>query len=312
MESSCLEVMIYQIVDDGMLKKNRSDGSGWEWGWADWQRHWMDATPNRFAYRCLPLTIANQTGWWIRNPVGFTATWRGSSKPGEIDFRFDVSEELWKGWINCQFGEGIITWNTPFLFQTKPAGSRLLVCGPINEFKAFAHPLTALIETDWMTMSFTMNWKLMVPNQPVRFDEGEPLFQAIPLTGNVAADLEGASVSYQRLMDCPEVYKAYQAWDEGRRGFHAQKARGEVKPDGWQKDYFQGRDPGAGTSGHWAHDQSEAAEYQVSFIRDVGPAARRVRERGCLAATRREGSRCAPCAGTRTRTGGNPRGLGAG
>jgi hypothetical protein len=153
MENSRLEVMIYQIVDDGMLKKNRSDGSGWEWGWADWQRDWMDATPSRFAYRCLPLTIANQTGWWIKNPVGFTATWKGSSKPGEVDFRFDVSGEVWKDWINNQFGEGIITWNTPFLFQTKPAGSRLLVCGPINEFKAFAHPLTALIESDWMTMS---------------------------------------------------------------------------------------------------------------------------------------------------------------
>ena len=50
--------------------------SGWEWGWADWERDWMDSTPNRFAYRCLPLTIANQTGWWIKNPVGFTATWR--------------------------------------------------------------------------------------------------------------------------------------------------------------------------------------------------------------------------------------------
>jgi hypothetical protein len=242
MENSKLEIMIYQIMDDSMLKENRSDGSGWEWGWADWQRDWMDATPNRFAYRCLPLTIANQTGWWIRNPVGFTATWRGSSAPGTIDFRFDVAGETWKSWINSQFGEGIVTWNTPFLFQTRPVGSRLLVCGPINYFKAFAHPLTALIESDWMTMSFTMNWKLMVPDQPVRFEFGEPLFQAIPLVGNVCADLEGSSVTYQRLIEAPEVFEAYQAWNQGRREFHVQKARGEVKPDDWQKDYFQGRD----------------------------------------------------------------------
>ena len=82
MNHSRLEVMIYQIVDDAMLKQNRTDGTGWEWGWADWQRDWMNATPHRFAYRCLPLTIVNQTGWWIRNPVGFTATWRGST-PGD-------------------------------------------------------------------------------------------------------------------------------------------------------------------------------------------------------------------------------------
>jgi hypothetical protein len=242
MENSRLEVMIYQIMDDAMLKQNRTDGSGWEWGWADWQRDWMDATPNRFAYRCLPLTIANQTGWWVRNPVGFTATWRGASAPGAIDFRFDVAGETWKGWIDNQFGEGIITWNTPFLFRTRPEGSRLLVCGPINSFKAFAHPLTALIESDWMSMSFTMNWKLMLPDQPVRFEAGEPLFQAIPLVGNVCADLEGSTVTYQRLIDAPEVFEAYQAWNEGRRQFHTQKSMGEVKPDEWQKDYFQGRD----------------------------------------------------------------------
>jgi hypothetical protein len=54
--------------------------------------------------------------------------------------------------------------------------------------------------------------------------------------------LEGASVSYQRLQDDPELLRVYHEWDLGRREFHGQKARGEVKPDGWQRDYFQGRD----------------------------------------------------------------------
>jgi len=242
METKPLEILIYQIADDSMLKENRSDGSGWDWCWADWQREWMDATPNRFAYRCLPLTIANQTGWWVKNPVGFEATWRGRSEPGTIDFRFDVSGSLWSEWINNQFGHGIITWNTPFLFRTRPEGSRLLICGPINMFKAYAHPLSAIIESDWMSMSFTMNWKLMVPNQPVRFDLGEPLFQAIPLVSNLCADLESSVVTYQRLSDDPEIFEAYHTWHQGRRQFHQLKANGEVKPDEWQKDYFQGRD----------------------------------------------------------------------
>ena len=203
---------------------------------------WMDATPNRFAYRCLPLSIVNQTGWWINNPVGFTATWRGVSLPGTIEFEFDGPAKLWSGWINNQFGGGIITWNTPFLFRTRPEGSRLLVCGPVNQFKTYAQPLTALIESDWMSMSFTMNWKIVLPNQPVRFDAGEPLFQAIPLVSNVCADLEAASVTYQKLADDPEVCRAYEAWNEGRRSFHVQKIQGEVKPDDWQKDYFHGRD----------------------------------------------------------------------
>jgi Family of unknown function (DUF6065) len=242
MDPPQLEVHIYQINDDGLMKAHRSDGTGWDWSWADWQRPWMNATPQRYAYRCLPLTIMNQTGWWIKNPVGFSATWNGGTSPGSIEFHFDAAAEVWSGWINSQFGEGIITWNTPFLFRTKPTGSRLLVCGPVNYFKPNAHPLTALIESDWMSMSFTMNYKLMIPHYTVRFDVGEPLFQAIPLISNVCADLENAVVSFQKLNDDPELSHAYREWDLGRRRFHEQKARGEVKPDGWQRDYFQGRD----------------------------------------------------------------------
>ena len=31
-------------------------------------REWMDQTTERFAYRCLPLTIANTHGWEILCP----------------------------------------------------------------------------------------------------------------------------------------------------------------------------------------------------------------------------------------------------
>lgn len=237
-----LEVSFYQLADDNLLKQNRTDGTGWDWGWADCQRDWMDATPGRYAYRCLPLTIVNQTGWWVRNPVGFSAVWNGLSNPGNIAFRFDTADDVWSSWINSQFGAGIITWNTPFLVRTKPAGSRLLVCGPVNHFKRNAHPLTALIESDWMSMSFTMNYKLMTPFDSTRFEPGEPLFQMIPILTNVCTDLEESDVTYQHLSDDPETSRLYHEWHDGRREFHERKAQGEVRPDGWQKDYFHGRD----------------------------------------------------------------------
>jgi hypothetical protein len=237
-----LEVGIYQIAGDHLMAANRLDGTGWDWGWADYSREWMDETVYKFAYRCLPLTIANQTGWWIRNPVGFTATWRGFPQPGSVDFLFDSAADVWSSWINNQFGHGVITWNTPFLFRTKPAGSRLLITGPVNSFKHAIQPLTAIVESDWISMSFTMNWKFTAPRVPVRFEVGEPLFQAIPLASNLCADLENSSVTYMKLGDDPDVDKSYRDWSNSRREFHAQKARGEVKPDGWQKDYFTGKD----------------------------------------------------------------------
>lgn len=242
MTPAAFEITIYQIADDATLQCHRRDGTGWNWGWAPRRRDWMDATPSHHAYRCLPLTIANQTGWWIDNPVGFTAVWSGDRQPGSIDFWFDAAAEVWSGWITNQFGEGIITWNTPFLFRTRPAGSRLLILGPINYFKPNLHPLTALIESDWIGMSFTMNWKVERPHEPIRYNMGEPLFQAVPLAGNVCADLEGAAVRYRRLADDAEAAHSYREWQQARDQFHRRKALGEVRADDWQKDYFHGPD----------------------------------------------------------------------
>ena len=239
---SRLQVNIYQLADDGMFAANRPDGTGWSWSWADWRRDWMDATPNKFAYRCLPLTIANQTGWIVNNPVGFSAVWDGNPDPGGVAFRFDTGAAEWHHWVNNQFGNGIVTWNTPFLFKTAPAESRLLVMGPANRFKHGAAPLTALIESDWMNSSFTMNWKLTGPGHVVRFDVGEPLMQVVPMTTNVGADLEGATVTYRRLAEDPAVSAAYQAWQTARDTFHQAKRDGQVDPNAWQKDYFKGRD----------------------------------------------------------------------
>src|SRR5262245_60184221 len=53
-----------------------------------WTREWMDAMPERFPYRCLPMTIANQAGWMLHSPVGITAIWDGGMDPRglRIDF----------------------------------------------------------------------------------------------------------------------------------------------------------------------------------------------------------------------------------
>jgi len=237
-----LQMTIYQVVVDEMFRGHRPDGTGWDWSWAPWQRTWMDQTPNRYAYRCLPLTIANQTGWWLNNPVGLTATWDGQNAPGSVKFSFDSDPDKWSTWINNHFGQGIISWNIPFLFRTQPAGSRLLVCGPINSFKHGAQPLTAIIESDWMRMSFTMNWKITAPGTSVRFERGEPLLQVIPLATNIGADLETADVTYMRLYEDPEAFKAYHQWAEARRKFSDQKRTGAIEDREWQKTYFQGRD----------------------------------------------------------------------
>ena len=51
------------------------------------QRNWMEVFAYRHPYRCLPLTMANTTGWEILCPVSFTATWNGGMGEKDITFR---------------------------------------------------------------------------------------------------------------------------------------------------------------------------------------------------------------------------------
>jgi hypothetical protein len=77
-----------------------------------------------------------------------------------------------------------------------------------------------------MSMSFTMNWKMMRAGRPVRFEVGEPLFQVVPLRSDPCADLEAAAVSYRKLDENAEVARSYREWDAARRGFVQRIARG--------------------------------------------------------------------------------------
>src|SRR5881227_4048049 len=91
-------------------------------------RDWMDASEQRFAYRCLPLAIANQAGWLIYTPTTFTVYWDGGNSkenvsilfepPGHTDYR-----------ITSHFGSGTFTISMPYLFRT-PASVNLWVKGP--------------------------------------------------------------------------------------------------------------------------------------------------------------------------------------
>ncbi|HRX83226.1 MAG TPA: DUF6065 family protein, partial [Pirellulaceae bacterium] len=90
-------------------------------------RPWMDQTQQRFAYRCLPLTLANQAGWVIGNPTGFTAYWNGGARPEDVVLTFDNRREEKR--ISGLFGHGVVTFNMPYLFRT-PENVNLWVKGP--------------------------------------------------------------------------------------------------------------------------------------------------------------------------------------
>jgi uncharacterized protein DUF6065 len=127
------------------------------------ERDWMEATSQRFAYRCLPLNIANAYGWEVLCNASFLAMWTGGSG---IDAIVIEPEPGTIAPAVSHFGHGILTFHLPCLFRTEP-GAELMVQGPINRPKDGIAALSGIIETDWSPYSFTMNWIFTRPDTPV-------------------------------------------------------------------------------------------------------------------------------------------------
>ncbi len=202
-------------------------------------RDWMEATPNRFANRCLPLRIANQAGWFILNSHTLRVTWNGGNDLSDIEVESLDGEANYPA--SSHFGSGILTFNIPYLFRTSP-GYNLHARGPANWPKDGAHPLEGIIETDWTVSTFTMNWKITRPNLPVVFHAGEPICMIVPQR---RGELEAFRPELHQIEEEPELASAYRGWAQSRAEFNRdlRVPGSEATKMGWQKDYVRGTTP---------------------------------------------------------------------
>jgi len=127
-------------------------------------RDWMDRIPERHAYRCLPLAIANAHGWEVTCVCDFEAAWDGGPHARNVQLRALDGFPNLAQYVVTHFAFGIITFHLTYLFRTEP-GWNLVATGPTNLPKDGIAPLTGVIETDWLPYPFTMNWQMTRPGR---------------------------------------------------------------------------------------------------------------------------------------------------
>lgn len=211
-----------------------NDALGWELDVAPKTRSWMDETPNQFAYRCLPMTIANQAGWVIRCPVSFSVRWNGrASHEKSLKFKFAEDAERYSNQILSNFGGGIVTFAIPWLFRTEP-GVSLTARGLPNEPKFNCTPLEGVVETDWSPFTFTMNWKIQLPWASVKFHKGEPICFLQPSDLSL---IESMVPVRKDIGEMPLLEQEHEEWAAERKNFNSCPHRN----NDWQKHYFKGQ-----------------------------------------------------------------------
>jgi hypothetical protein len=216
-----------------------STGAPPELATAPIQREWMSNTRDAFANRCLPLLIANQAGWLVLSPHTVRAVWDGTPSLKSVCIENLEGPEPYLAMSH--FGHGILTFTIPFLFRTPP-GYNLLVRGPTNLPKDGVYPLDGIVETDWSTATFTMNWQLTRAQHAVTFQRGEPIAMLVPMR---RGELESFDPEIRGLYDDPEVAKAFLEWRKSRTQFIQDlPVKGTTaNEEAWQKDYVHGRAP---------------------------------------------------------------------
>lgn len=184
------------------------------------KRKWMDETYYH-AYKCLPLNAANGFGWEILNPIKFNATWNGDLDYGNdsISFNFypeNIEEENFvkSKKISSHFGNGIITFSSlNFILRTNK-DINIFIKTPTNHFKSNAQALEAIIEADWLPYTFTINWKIIKPNETVFFEKNEPIANFFPIPRGYIESFDTQEI---KLEENDELYIEHKKWAEQRR-----------------------------------------------------------------------------------------------
>jgi hypothetical protein len=203
------------------------------------KRNWMDNTQEKFAYRCLPLLMANTIGWQIKTRFAFMAVWNGGNRIEDLVVAFLDNDKRHAKSVVSHFGSGILTFQLPWHFRTSP-GHNLFVTGPTNEPRKDIAPLSGIVETDWLPFTFTMNWKVLEKNVPVVFQPGDVVCQFFPYPRGYP---EKFLAMRQDITSNPSVNNEYRKWSLSREEFNRKLKDPnctEITRKDWEKNYFFG------------------------------------------------------------------------
>lgn len=201
------------------------------------KREWMDSASSKNPYRCLPLSMANSWGWEILSSAKFTATWDGGTGVNSVKVQVHEGTNA----PSSHFGEATLTWHSGYLFNTDyPTG--LYVMGPPNSPKPNVIPLTGIVETHWLSYTFTMNWRFTQPGS-FTMDIGEPYCQIFPIQMNTFDNIQP---EIRTLTENEELHDLYWDWNISRQNYMTDRkipGSSVSDPNIWQKHYFQGKYP---------------------------------------------------------------------
>lgn len=193
-------------------------------------REWMNKLWESYAYRCLPMTYASRHGWCVRLKEDVEVVWNGDEhKDGTTIICGQMQGNV--RMVDNGTGNGIVTFHINAIPRTS-SDWNLWVMGAPNLVIPGAAPLSGIVESDWLYMSPTMNWKITEVNKVVKWKAGDPVFFFIPIH---KTQLEEFKIIHRGLEDDPDMARHYKEFTDYRVGTDNNNV------SSFTKDYLKGR-----------------------------------------------------------------------
>lgn len=141
------------------------------------KREWMDKTPNKHAYQCMPVSLANTIGWQISFPEEISFIWDGISDNTDEHVKIISGQKF----CSSARGNGTISFNSYITLKTDEDVTTLIMPVP-NLFNENAQCFTALISTSFYESMIPIAWKILKPNVKIVIPPKYPVATILPIS----------------------------------------------------------------------------------------------------------------------------------
>ena len=157
------------------------------------KRDWMDATSEKHAYRCFPVTQANVIGWSISCLNDISFIWNG------INDQTGNNVKILQGEETCYTGRGqsTLSFNTGLHFKTTEELS-LFTINPVNYFSDDFETMSSLISISFFDNPLPLAIKARSANKEILIKAGTPLATIIPIS---LSGLNNSSIEINQYKD---------------------------------------------------------------------------------------------------------------
>jgi len=165
------------------------------------RRDWMDETQQRFAYKCVPLVMANTSGYHIACPFNLRVRWNGSNAANgvEIECLDEDFKEMLPDLFASHFGSGILTFRMPWIIRSDTVGIGAEITGSPNQWIPGLFPLQGMVQTWGHASSATMNWRLQYKDTDFYIPVGFPIAFIRPVSFEMLEQLQVDQVDFDKL-----------------------------------------------------------------------------------------------------------------